>query len=101
MMRARWRRAIARLLMSVALGGALATVSWAQVSRCPDYLIKEGQIVEIGQTEITIHEWAGLYTYRLDSTERWRMGADQIGPGDKVQFMTCNNDRIAKAFKKL
>jgi len=29
------------------------------------------------------------------------MEADQIGPGDKVQFMTCNNDRIARAFKKI
>jgi hypothetical protein len=29
------------------------------------------------------------------------MEADQIGPGDKVQFMTCNNDRIARTFKKL
>ena len=101
MKRATWRWAITRLLMGFALGGALVTVSSAQVSRCPDYLIKEGQIVEIGETEIKIHEWAGVYTYRLDSTERWRMEADQIGPGDKVQFMTCDNDRIAKAFKKL
>jgi hypothetical protein len=100
-MRATWRRAIARLLMSVVLCGALVTLSSAQVSRCPDYLIKEGQIVEIGQSDITIHEWAGRYTYRLDSTERWKMEADQIGPGDKVQFMTCDNDRIAKNFKKL
>jgi hypothetical protein len=29
------------------------------------------------------------------------MEADQIGPGDKVQFMTCDNDRIAISFKKL
>ena len=100
-MRSTWRRATARLLMSMALGGALVTVSSAQVSRCPDYLFKEGEIVEIGDTEIKIHEWAGVYTYRLDSTERWRMEADKIGPGDKVQFMTCNNDRIAKSFKKL
>ena len=101
MKRATWQRVITQLLMSLALGGALVTVSLAQVARCPDYLIKEGQIVEIGETEIKIREWAGVYTYRLDSTERWRMEADQIGPGDKVQFMTCNNDRIAKAFKKI
>ena len=101
MERATWQWVITRLLMSLALGGPLATVSSAKVARCPDYLIKEGQIVEIGETEIRIHEWAGDYTYRLDSTERWRMEADQIGPGDKVQFTTCDNDRIAKAFKKL
>jgi hypothetical protein len=96
-----WWRAVTRFSISMALGCALATVSSAQVARCPDYLIKEGQIVEIGETDIRIREWAGVYTYRLDSTERWRMEADQIGPGDTVQFMTCNNDRIAKAFKKL
>ncbi len=100
-MPATWWRIIRRLLMSLALGGALVAVSSAQVSRCPDYLIKEGQIAEIGETEITIHEWAGKYTYRLGSTERWKMEADQIGPGDKVQFMTCDNDRIAISFKKL
>jgi hypothetical protein len=87
--------------MSLVLAGALVIVASAQVSRCPDYLIKEGQIGEIGETEITIHEWAGTYTYRLDATERWRMEADKIGPGDKVQFFTCDNDRIAKNFKKL
>ena len=96
-----WRWAVTRLLMSFALVAALVTVSSAQVSRCPDYLIKEGQTGEIGETEIKIREWAGVYTYRLDSTERWRMEADQIGPGDKVQFMTCDNDRIAISFKKL
>jgi hypothetical protein len=101
MRRAGWRRAVTVLTISLAIFGPLATVSSAQVARCPDYLIKEGQIVEIGETEIRIRERAGVYTYRLDSTERWRMEADRIGPGDTVQFMTCNNDRIARAFKKL
>lgn len=81
-------------------GLVIAPVS-AEILRCPDYVFHEGQVVEIGDTTIKIHEWAGVYTYRLGSTERWRLEASQIRQGDKVQFLACNEGETAKDFKKI
>ena len=73
----------------------------AQPFRCQDPVIRDGEVVEIGQTTITIHEWAGEYTYRIDQTELWKLEANQIGLGDKVQFLACRAGEIAKNFKKM
>ena len=67
-LRAVWIRGaavIAAVILSTSLVMSRAS---AQPSRCPDYVISEGKVVEIGETTITIHEWAGVYTYRIDST---------------------------------
>ena len=100
-MRAMWGRAVAVVSVVVLLTGLLTTVAPAQVSRCPDRVIHEGQVVEIGDTTITIHEWAGVYTYRIGVTERWALEADQIRPGDKVWFLACDAGEIAKYFRKM
>ena len=85
----------------IVVTGLMMGPASAQPFRCPDYVISEGQIVEIGETTITIHEWAGLYTYRIDATERWRLQASQIHSGDKVQFLGCRAGEIAKEFRKM
>ncbi len=51
-----------------------------------EQVIREGQVVEIGDTTITIREWAGKYTYRLSPTARQSLLANQIRPGDRVRF---------------
>ena len=89
--------AAAAILMNVLL---IAPES-AEIRGCPDYVFHEGQVVEIGDTTIKIHEWAGVYTYRLATTEQWRLEADQVRPGTKVQFLACNAGAIAKDFKKI
>ena len=89
--------AVAAILMNILL---IAPES-AEILRCPDYVFHEGQVIEIGDTTIKIHEWAGVYTYRLDATERWRLEASQIRQGDKVQFLACNAGETAKDFKKM
>jgi len=89
--------AAAAILMNVLL---IAPES-AEIRGCQDYVFHEGQVVEIGDTTIKIHEWAGVYAYRLDSTERWRLEAGQIRQGDKVQFLACNAGETAKDFKKM
>jgi hypothetical protein len=73
----------------------------AEIRGCQDYVFHEGQVVEIGDTTINIHEWAGVYAYRLDSTERWRLEASQIRQGDKAQFLACNAGETAKDFRKM
>jgi hypothetical protein len=69
--------------------------------RCEDLVNHEGQIVEIGDTTITIHEWAGKYTYKLAATERWKLEASQIRQGDQVRFLACDSGEVAKEFKKI
>ena len=79
----------------------LMTPASAKVARCPDSVIRKGEVVEIGETSITLHEWAGVYTYRLATTERWRLEADQVRPGSKVQFLACDAGTIAMHFKRI
>ncbi len=64
-------------------------------------VIREGQVVEIGDTTITIHEWAGKYTYRLSATARQSLEAYHIQPGDKVRFNVWAVWEIAYYFRKM
>ncbi len=64
-------------------------------------LIREGQVVEIGDTTITIREWAGKYTYRLAPTARQSLEAYHIQPGDKVRFNVWAVWEIAYYFRKM
>ena len=66
-----------------------------------DQVIREGQVVEIGDTTITIREWAGKYTYRLSPTGRQSLEANHIQPGDKVRFNAWAIWEIAYYFRKM
>lgn len=66
-----------------------------------DQVIREGQVVEIGDTTITIREWAGKYTYRLSPTGRQSLEANHIQPGDKVRFNAWAVWEIAYYFRKM
>lgn len=66
-----------------------------------DQVIREGQVVEIGDTTITIREWAGKYTYRLSPTGRQSLEANHIQPGDKVRFNVWAVWEIAYYFRKM
>ncbi len=64
-------------------------------------VIREGQVVEISDTTITIREWAGLYTYRLSPTGRHSLQTNQIRPGDRVQFNAYSVWEVAYYFRKI
>lgn len=64
-------------------------------------LIREGQVVEIGDTTVTIREWAGKYTYRLSPTGRQSLEYNHIKPGDKVRFNVWAVWEIANYFRKM
>lgn len=66
-----------------------------------DQVIREGQVVEINDTTITIREWAGKYTYRLSPTGRQSLQANNIKPGDKVRFNAYSIWEVAYNFWKL
>ena len=100
-MRTIWSFGAAVVATAILVNGLLIAPESAEIRGCPDYVVHEGQVVEIGDTTIKIHEWAGVYTYRLGSTERWRLEASQIRQGDKVQFLACNEGETAKDFKKM
>lgn len=64
-------------------------------------VIREGQVVEISDTEIRIREWAGVYTYRLTPAGRQSLESSQIRPGDKVQFHAYSVWQIAYYFRRI
>ena len=66
-----------------------------------DQLIREGEVVEITDTTITIREWAGKYTYRLSPTGQQSLEANHIRPGDKVRFNVWAVWEIAYYFGKM
>ena len=63
-------------------------------------VIREGQVVEINDTTITIREWAGRYTYRLTPSGWQSLQANNIKPGDKVRFNAYSVWEIAYNFWK-
>lgn len=100
-MRAVWSIGVAMVVGVILVTSVAVHRASADSLRCPDYVITEGQVLEIGDTTITIHEWAGDYTYRLPATERWNLESSQIRPGDNVQFLGCRAGEFAKDFKKV
>jgi len=100
-MRIMWSVKAAIVSAAILANSLVIAPASAEVFGCPDYIFHEGQVVEIDDATIKIHEWAGVYTYRLDATERWGLEASQIRQGDKVQFLACNAGETAKDFKKI
>ena len=60
----------------------------------------ESEVVAITDTEVTIKEWAGSYTYRLRSGGRQELDGAGIKPGDKVTFSAWEVNQIAFDFRK-
>jgi hypothetical protein len=88
--------------------GLLLNAPSARAGRAPgggvgetQQVIREGQVVEIGDTTITIREWAGKYTYGLSPTGRQSLEANHIRPGDKVRFNVWAVWEIANYFRKM
>ncbi len=63
-------------------------------------VIHEGRVVDITETEVTIKEWAGSYTYRLTPGGRQALDGAGIKPGDTVRFSAWEGAQIAFDFKK-
>ncbi len=94
--------------VAILITGLLLTTPSARAGGGPgggvgetEQVIREGQVVEIGDTTITIREWAGKYTYRLSPTGRQSLEANQIRPGDKVRFNVWAVWEIAYYFRKM
>ncbi len=64
-----------------------------------DQLIRDGKVVAMTSTTITVKEWAGTYTYRLSPTGRQALDAAQIKPGDQVRFTVISPWELAYDFK--
>jgi hypothetical protein len=83
------------------IGPSLAAAGFGDGGPDTNQVIREGQVVEISDTTITIREWAGLYTYRLTQTGRQSLQANNIKPGDKVRFNAYSVWEIAYNFWKI
>lgn len=100
-------RAIRSLVTAVVATAILATGLPMTVpsakARPPNtsQVIRDGQVVEITDTTVTIREWAGMYTYRLSPTGRQTLDAAQIRPGDWVRFHAWDTWEIAYYFTRM
>ncbi len=63
-------------------------------------MFHEGRVVSITDTEVTVKEWAGSYTYRLRPGERPTLDAAGIKAGDTVSFSAWEANEIAFDFRK-
>ncbi|MBI3780143.1 MAG: hypothetical protein HY278_03665 [candidate division NC10 bacterium] len=93
--------ATAILTTGLLLTAPSATAGSFGAGPATDQVIREGQVVEIGDTTITIREWAGKYTYRLSPTGRQSLEYNHIQPGDKVRFNAWAVWEIAYYFRKM
>ena len=93
--------ATAILMTSLLLTAPTATAGNFGAGPATDQVIREGQVVEIGDTTITIREWAGKYTYRLAPTARQSLELNHIQPGDKVRFNAWAIWEIVYYFRKM
>src|SRR3990172_8516609 len=79
---------IRRLFVAIVIAAIVTTGLWLAAPSAKagkfgagpstDQLIREGQVVEISDTTVTIREWAGKYTYRLSPTGQQSLRANQI-----------------------
>ncbi len=106
-MRSAWNIAVVLAVTAVLITGLTAIMPSPAAGGFGDgggdtnQVIREGQVVEISDTTITIREWAGLYTYRLIQSGRQSLLANNIKPGDKVRFNAYSVWEIAYNFWKL
>ncbi len=66
-----------------------------------DQLNRDGTVVAITDTTVTIKEWAGTYTYGLSPMGRQALNAAQIRPGDEVRFIENGPWGVADNFKQM
>ncbi len=64
-------------------------------------IVREGQLLEMSFTDITVQEADGKYTYRLGPTGRWTLDALGIVPGDRVRYTVYGSSGFAHDFQKL
>ena len=91
---------IGGLVMAAVIATLLVSVPSVHAGRGEQAVIHEGQVVAITDTEVTIKEWAGSYTYRLRSGGRQELDGAGIKPGDKVIFSAWEANQIAFDFRK-
>jgi hypothetical protein len=79
---------------------SFVTVPWARAQCGEQPVFHEGQVVAITETEVTIKEWAGNYTYRLRSGGWQELERAGIKAGDTVTFSAWEANEIAFDFRK-
>ena len=59
-----------------------------------------GQVVAVTETEVTVKEFVGTYTYRLRSGGRQKLDGAGIKAGDTVNFSAWGSTQSAVDFRK-
>ncbi len=96
----RARRGVLTATVAMALVATLLAVPAARAIEQAFPINREGQVVAIGDTTITIHEDAGEYTYSLAPMGRVSLEAAHIQPGDWVRYTVYSPWGYAHDFTK-
>ena len=88
---------IAAALVATAFALAAPSAKAIDVTR----IVREGKVLEMSFTEITVHEEDGKYTYQLGPTGRWTLDGLGIVPGDKIRYTVYGSSGYAHDFQKL
>jgi len=88
---------VAAALVATALSVVVLSAHAVDVTR----IVREGQVIEMSYSEITVHEADGKYTYSLGPTGRWTLDALGIVPGDRVRYTVYGSSGFAHDFQKL
>ncbi len=93
-------RVIASFALAMTAATFFVTVPLARAQCAEQPVFHAGQVVAITETEVTVKEFVGTYTYRLRSGERQKLDGAGIGPGDTVSFSAWGSIQSAVDFRK-
>ena len=98
----RSRSVDAALAVAALLATAVSLVSSAAQAQDVTRLVREGQVLAMSFTEITIQEdGTGKQTYSLGPTGLWSLNAQGIVLGDRIRYTVYGSSGYAHDFQKL
>lgn len=93
-------RVMASLALAITAAMLFVTVPWAHAQCAAQPVFHEGQVVTITETEVTIKEFVGTYTYHLRAGGRQKLEEMGITAGDTVTFSAWASHQLAFDFRK-
>ncbi len=96
------RSLVIALVLTALLATAFSLVATSAQAQDTTRLVREGQVLAMSFTEITIQEdGTGKQTYSLGPTGLWSLNAQGIVLGDRIRYTVYGSSGYAHDFQKL
>ncbi len=96
------RSLVIALVLTALLSTAFSLVATSAQAQDTTRLVREGQVLAMSFTEITIQEdGTGKQTYSLGPTGLWSLNAQGIVLGDRIRYTVYGSSGYAHDFQKL